>query len=152
MSRISNTGTTSSTNRSNSSSTSGNDLGNVSLDQFLQLMITELQNQDPLNPTDNSEMLAQMTQIRQMGATNQLTEALTNLSIGQGLTQAGNLIGKKISALDDQAKQVDGVVDRVSVKIDEKDRTKREVRLHVGDSTVDINNVREIVQPDAGAA
>ncbi len=152
MSRISNTGTTSTTDRSKSSSTSGNDLGSVSLDQFLQLMITELQNQDPLNPTDNSEMLAQMTQIRQMGATNQLTEALTNLSIGQGLTQAGNLIGKKITALDDQAKQVDGVVDRVSVKIDEKDRTKREVRLHVGDSTVDINNVREIVQPDAGAA
>ncbi len=150
MSRISSTGSSSST--SSSSGPTGNDFSSVSLDEFMQLMITELQNQDPLNPTDNSEMLAQMTQIRQMGATNQLTDALTNLSLGQSLTQAGNLIGKKVTALDETSKEVSGVVDRVSVKIDEKDRTKREVKLHVGDSTVDINNVREILQPDATQA
>lgn len=148
MSQVSGTGSTSSSG-SSQSKTTGNDLGNVNLDEFLQLMITELQNQDPLNPTDNSEMLAQMTQIRQMGATNQLTDALTSLSMGQSLTQASNLIGKKVTALDDKSKEISGVVDRVSVKIDEKDRTKRDVKLHVGDATVDINNVREIVQPDA---
>ncbi|MFO0924529.1 MAG: flagellar hook capping FlgD N-terminal domain-containing protein [Pirellulales bacterium] len=148
MSRVSGTGSTSSSG-SSQTKTTGNDLGNVNLDEFLQLMITELQNQDPLNPTDNSEMLAQMTQIRQMGATNQLTDALTSLSMGQSLTQASNLIGKKVTALDDKSKEISGVVDRVSVKIDEKDRTKRDVKLHVGDATVDINNVREIVQPDA---
>ena len=143
MSQITGTNSTSSSS-TNTNSTQGNDFRSVDLDQFLQLMITELQNQDPLNPTDNNEMLAQLTQIRQMGATNQLSDTLTNFAISQELTMGSSLIGKTVVALDDEAKEINGVVEKVSVQIDEKDRTKRSVKVHVGGSTVDIKNVREI--------
>lgn len=143
MSSVSGVG--SSNTATDSSGTTGNDLSSVSLDDFLQLMIKELQNQDPLNPSDNSAMLQQLTQIRQMGATNQLSSTLTNFATTSGLSTASSLIGKEIKALDDNAKDVSGVVDKVSIAIDEKDKTKRTVKVHVGTATVDINNVREIV-------
>ncbi len=47
-----------------------------------------MQNQDPMNPMDNSQMLQQISQIREIGSTNQLTETLTSFATGQGLTMA----------------------------------------------------------------
>lgn len=126
--------------------TTGNDLRDVNLDQFLGLLVTEMQNQDPLNPMDNSQLLTQISQIREIGSTNQLTETLSTLAVGQGLTMASSLIGKEVTALDDDAKEITGVVDRVSVETDDKDNSKRSVKVHIGESTVDINNIREINQ------
>ena len=135
-----------SSNSSNKSSTSsGNGLQDVDLDQFLGLLITELQNQDPLNPMDNAQMMEQIGQIRQIGSTTKLTDTLTSLATGQELSMASSLIGKKISALDNNAKDITGVVDSVAVQTDAKDENKRTVQVHIGDSIVDIKNIREIV-------
>ncbi|RMF41955.1 MAG: flagellar biosynthesis protein FlgD [Planctomycetota bacterium] len=139
------------TNRSASTQSAGsgfssNDLSNVDLDEFLGLLITELQNQDPLNPMDNADMLTQLSQIREIGSTNQLTKTLNNLAVGQELTMASNLIGKTVSALDNAGKDVEGTVDRVSVQTDPEDPSIRKVSVHIGDSTVDITNIREIVE------
>ena len=138
-------------NNSNSSSGStnkvsgSNGLADVDLDQFLGLLITELQNQDPLNPMDNAQMLEQISQIRQIGSTNKLTDTLSTLAIGQELSMASSLIGKEISALDVNSKDVKGIVDRVAVQSDPKDNNIRKVQVHIGDSIVDIKNIREIV-------
>lgn len=123
----------------------GNDLSEVDLDQFLGLLITELQNQDPLNPMDNAQMLTQLSQIREIGSTNQLTETLSNFAVGQELSMASSMIGKSITALDNNANDVIGVVDRVSVQTDNENPDNRKVSVHVGGSTVDIKNIREIV-------
>jgi flagellar basal-body rod modification protein FlgD len=133
-----------SSSTSSQSSSRGNGLDDVDLDQFLGLLITELQNQDPLNPMDNAAMLEQIGQIRQIGSTNKLTDTLTSLAIGQELSMASTLIGKKVSALDSEAKKVDGLVERVSVKTDAKDPNNRQIQVHIGDSIVDIKNIREI--------
>jgi flagellar basal-body rod modification protein FlgD len=103
MTRIPGTSSTSGGNTS-SSNVKGNDLRDVDLDQFLGLLITELQNQDPLNPMDNAQMLTQISTIREIGSTNQLTETLGNFAVGQELAMASNLIGKKVSGLDKDAK------------------------------------------------
>lgn len=129
----------------NSPSVRGNDLSDVDLDDFLGLLLTEMQNQDPLNPMDNAQMLAQLGQIREIGSTNQLTETLSNLATGQQLSSASNMIGKKVSGLDNLAKEISGVVDRVSVQTDPEDSSIRKVSVHIGDSIVDMNNIREIV-------
>ncbi len=139
-------GVNSSSSSSSSGGLTGNDLSDVDLDEFLGLLITELQNQDPLNPMDNAQMLDQISQIREIGSTNQLTETLTTLAIGQELSMASNLIGKTVSALDTNAESVEGVVDRVSVQTDDEDPTIRKVSVHIGSSIVDITNIREIVE------
>jgi len=99
----------------NQSSSSASALNDVNVDDFLQLMITELQNQDPLNPLDNADLLAQISQIRSVGATEQLTETLGAVLLGQNISSATNLIGAQIEAITDDGQRVNGVVDRVSI-------------------------------------
>lgn len=58
-------------------------------DAFLQLLVTQLQHQDPLSPQDNSEFVAQLAQFSSL-------EALQNLSSSMGNTQALSLVGKNV--------------------------------------------------------
>lgn len=131
--------------KTNNGGVSGNALGDVDIDQFLGLLITEMQNQDPLNPMDNAQMLTQLSQIREIGSTNKLTQTLSNLAIGQELSMASSMIGKTVKALDGNAKDIEGKVTSVSVQTDSEDPNIRKVSVHVGAATVDIKNIREII-------
>jgi flagellar basal-body rod modification protein FlgD len=120
------------------------DLKDLDPSQFLQLMISELTNQDPLNPMDNTQLVEQIGHLRQISATDQLTATLTSVLSGQSLDTASGLIGKHITAIDDTGNNVEGLVDRVSIEVDEDDSTKRTYRVNIGDKSVDLKNVREV--------
>ena len=60
-----------------------NDLGT---DTFLQLLVTQLQNQDPLSPQDNSQFLAQLAQFTQVES---LQSIKTDMSALLAIVQAG---------------------------------------------------------------
>jgi flagellar hook assembly protein FlgD len=90
-------------------------INDLDLSTFLKLMITELQNQDPLNPLDNKEMLAQISQLREVGATDNLTKTLNSVLLGQNIASSTGLIGAEITALSDDFESVDGIVNRVSI-------------------------------------
>ena len=139
MSQISATGAASSA----SSASTENDLNGLDLDDFLQLLITEMQNQDPLNPMENTEMIQQISQIREIGATNQLTETLSNLSLSQQLTTASSLIGREVVGLTDDSEELTGVVSSVTVET-EGDGDSRNIKVHVGEQSIDVKNIREI--------
>lgn len=94
---------------------SNNSLNDLDLDDFLDLMIAELQNQDPLNPLENDELVAQISQIREVGATERLTETLDAVLLGQNISSATNLIGADIEALSDDNQRINGVVSSISV-------------------------------------
>ena len=116
---------------------SNNALRGLNLDTFLTLMITELQNQDPLNPLDNAEILSQISQIREIEATSDLQETLDAVLLGQNLSSATGMLKKRIDALDDQGSPVQGIVDRVTV-------AGGQIKLQVGTAQVDLQNVREV--------
>jgi hypothetical protein len=78
-------------------------------------MITELQNQDPLDPLKNDELLSQISQIREVGATDRLTQTLESVLLGQNIASATNLIGNYVNAISDENERVDGIVQRVSI-------------------------------------
>lgn len=90
-------------------------LNEVDLDDFMKLMITELQNQDPLNPLENDELIAQISQIREVGATEQLTETLNAVLLGQNIASATSLIGADVDALTDEGDRVTGNVRVVNI-------------------------------------
>jgi flagellar basal-body rod modification protein FlgD len=113
-------------------------LRDLDMDEFLKLMITELQNQDPLNPLENTEILQQISQIREIGATGKLTETLEAVLLGQNLTSATSMIGKTIEALSDDAQTVRGIVDKVTM-------TEGEPRLHIGDQSIRLTNVSQVL-------
>lgn len=115
----------------------------VDTDQFLQLMITELQNQDPLDPTDSSEFLQQITQIREIGASDKLTETLDRVLAGQNLAMASGLIGKEVVGMDSQLKEVRGVVERVAMVTDPTTESQS-LKVYVDGKSFAIDRVREI--------
>lgn len=90
-------------------------LNDLDLDDFLDLMIAELQNQDPLNPLENDELVAQISQIREVGATDRLTNTLDAVLLGQNIASATNLIGAEIDALSDDNQRVTGLVTSISI-------------------------------------
>ncbi|MFC3338447.1 flagellar hook capping FlgD N-terminal domain-containing protein [Paracandidimonas soli] len=68
-------------------------------DRFLTLLVTQLRNQDPLNPMDNAEVTSQIAQLSTVNGINQLNNTLLALSgqmnVSQSM-QAANLIGKAV--------------------------------------------------------
>jgi len=114
----------------------------VDLDDFLKLMITELRNQDPLNPMDNQELLQQITQIREIESNQRLTDTLQSVLLGQSLATASSLLGQTVRGLTVGEEQITGKVDRVSIE-------DGAAKLHVGDQTIELNNVAEILPEDS---
>ena len=96
-------------------STSGLGGYNLKPSDFIKMMVTELQNQDPTKPASNQELLAQMSQIGQLQSSNTLQTTLQGLSLQGQIGSSANLIGKNVSGLDDNDKPVTGTVTSVRV-------------------------------------
>ncbi|WP_227935814.1 flagellar hook assembly protein FlgD [Alkalihalobacillus deserti] len=76
-----------------------NNKGILGKDDFLKILITQLQNQDPSNPMDDREFIAQMAQfssLEQMTNMNQAIQKFVSLQSSQNLVQHSELIGKKV--------------------------------------------------------
>lgn len=58
-------------------------------DRFLKLLVAQMQNQDPLNPLDNTEVTSQMAQLSTVSGINKLTELMAQFT--QSSTQAQSL-------------------------------------------------------------
>ncbi|HEX5446260.1 MAG TPA: flagellar hook capping FlgD N-terminal domain-containing protein, partial [Pirellulales bacterium] len=68
-----------------SSTSTDSGLAGITPDDFLQMLITELQNQDPMNPTDSDQIMQQISEIRNIQATSDLTSTLSSVALGQSL-------------------------------------------------------------------
>ena len=75
------------------------DLMGQTQDRFLTLLVTQLRNQDPLNPMDNAQVTSQIAQLSTVNGINQLNNTLLALSgqmdVSQSM-QAANLIGRDV--------------------------------------------------------
>ncbi len=81
---------------------------NLDKDDFLKLLVTQLQYQDPLNPMDDTDFIAQTAQFTAL-------EQMQNLNNTTLLGQATNFIGKDIEATDENGVAVAGTVTGVKV-------------------------------------
>lgn len=86
-------------------------------DDFFKLLISQLTNQDPLEPTSNDELLKQISSIRDIELSTTLTESLQKLTGQQQFGSASMLIGQYVRSLPDENGMVQaGVV--TAVKFD----------------------------------
>jgi len=116
-------GTNSTTGNSGATSGSQNTVSNDSLgkDDFLKLLITQMQNQDPMNPTDNSQTIAQLAQFSSLEQMNNiassmaaLSTSMTSFSQQSSLTQGAAMIGKWVTGVDtDGVTAIAGTVEAV---------------------------------------
>src|SRR4051794_37129168 len=70
-------------------------------EDFIKMMITQLQNQDPMEPAKNDQLLAQMSQIGQLQSATSLQDSLKGLVTQNQIGAAAGLIGKTVQGLDD---------------------------------------------------
>ncbi|MDP4097539.1 flagellar hook capping protein [Paenibacillus sp. P96] len=79
------------------SSTKSDSSGTSSLgkDEFLKLLITQLQNQDPMQPMEDKEFIAQMAQFTSVEQLMNISSQLTAMSESLGVSSA--MIGKEVS-------------------------------------------------------
>lgn len=65
--------------------------------EFLQLLTTEMQNQDPMKPVDDTQSVAQLAQFSALSATEELNTSFQNFQSNFGVLQSASLIGKTVT-------------------------------------------------------
>ena len=89
---------------------SGNELGQTA---FLELMITQMENQDPLSPQENSEFIAQLAQFSSVEGLERLNsnfDSFTSSFISNQALQASSLVGRSVSVPSSEAELEEGGV------------------------------------------
>ena len=109
-------------------------------DEFLTLLVEQLKNQDPMNPMENTQFLAQLAQFSSLEQMFTMNEHLEKMAETSNLTDASTLIGKNIYYIDpDSGKITPGLVSSVSI-----DKDNNEILLDVGIRKVPLSGVTKI--------
>ncbi len=113
---------------------------------FTQLLVTQLQNQDPLSPQSNEELAAQLAQfssLEQMELVNENLVGLARLDqsnalVGQ-ITGASSMVGQNVAYLDSETgERIEGAVEYAKVQ-------DGRVYLGIGGVDVPIEDVAEVL-------
>lgn len=124
-------------NSAANNSTNASTFASLTPDDFLKMLITELQNQDPMNPTDNSQILQQISEMSNISATNSLTNSLNGMLTEQNLSAASAMVGMTVQGLADDGSNASGKVDSVTI-------SNGTAKLNIGQQTVSLTNVQQI--------
>ena len=77
----------------------GNPSAKISIQDFLRILTTQLNYQDPLKPMDNTEFVAQLAQFTSLQENQQTNDKLDTLLNIQSATQSIGLIGKTVDVV-----------------------------------------------------
>jgi len=115
--------------------------GELGKDDFLQLLITQLQHQDPMNPSSDQEFIAQIAQFSSL-------EQMKNMNSSVQQQQGFAMMGKYISAV--VTDEVTGSQRAVSGEVTSVKMFDGIVKLMVGEDEVDINGVAQVADTSEG--
>ena len=117
-------------------------------DQFLQLLCAEMQYQDPLEPTSNTDYVAQMATFSQLEAVlsqtesiEKQTDSITNSSLAQQYSMANGLVGKDVILKLENGEYVTGTVDYIVYEEDD-------IYLSVADELYSISTVDTVASSE----
>ncbi len=85
-------------------------------EDFLKLLVTQLTNQDPLNPKQDTEFIAQMAQFSSLEQAKSMQADIARLSNDQQFLQANSLLGRTVELQDSKDTRVRGTVDGVRIE------------------------------------
>ena len=118
-------GTASST--STSTTKTNNELGK---DDFLQLLVTQLQHQDPLAPMEDKDFIAQMAQFTSL-------EQMKNMNNAVQVTQATSYIGKQVTWADSQGTEQTGIVTAIRI-------VNSEPKVMIGEESIELKKIMSV--------
>ena len=121
--------------------TGNNGLGQ---DAFFKLLITQLQNQDPLNPMEDREFISQMAEFSSLEKTEKLYSLLENKLSSNQVIDNSNLIGKEITA-NVEGVELSGVVNAV------KSADDKVLAVLENGSEIEINRITQVKNIEASS-
>ena len=110
--------------------------GDLDKEAFLQLLVTQMKYQDPLEPTDNTEYVSQL-------ATFSSLEQMTNLVASSDLTRASQLVGQYVTVK--EKNETTGEETIKGGKVDYVTVENGKGYLNIGDSKYSIDNLDSVV-------
>ncbi len=110
---------------------------NIQMD-YMKLLVTQLQNQNPLEPLDNSEMASQLAQFSQLQQLESMNSTFAQVLTIANDTYANSLIGKEISFFGETA---EGTADLLRGIVEQVYKEDGENLLIVGDYVLSVANV-----------
>ena len=115
-----------------------NSASNIQMD-YMKLLVTELQNQNPLEPLDNNQMAAQLAQFSQLQQIESMNSSFASVLAVTELSYASSLIGKEVSFMSETSTGneavTSGKVEEVIINGDGK------ITLSVGNQTLTLEDV-----------
>lgn len=116
---------------------SANSISGIASDQFLQLLVAQLQNQDPLNPVSDKDFIAQLASLTTVQSLDGLNANFAQMLKLTQLTQGADLIGKTIEYTATDGGTATGTVDSVTAQ-------NGQFVLTVGAEQVALDQVRTV--------
>jgi len=89
--------------------------GMIDYNGFLQLLIAQMRNQDPTNPTDSTEYMSQLAQLSSVEQAVQTNAKLDSLLSSSAIQQAEGLIGRTASFTDEKGEKTSGKIKEVTI-------------------------------------
>ena len=106
---------------------------------YMNLLVTQLQNQNPLEPMDNNDMASQLAQLSQLQQLETMNSNFAKVLATSERTYAGSLIGKEISFMTQNA---DGTFEATYGTVQEiYNDMDGEIMLSVGDYAIGLDGI-----------
>ncbi len=106
-------------------------------DAFLKLLVAQLKYQNPLEPTDASEFMAQTAQFSMVEKLEEMAKVIEGNALGQRLATAAALVGRTVAWLKPDGTTPSGVVSSITV-------VDGDVRLRVGQEEVELPQLTSV--------
>ena len=126
----------------------------VDYDAFLQLLVTQLKNQDPTEPTDHAELLSQLASFSSVEQQVQTNDRLDEIIRSNALGDATNLIGKQFTSADGtQTGIVQSVIlasDGIYAELPDGSRVVVGSGSKISDPDIGAPTVSSVIQSESG--
>jgi flagellar basal-body rod modification protein FlgD len=120
-------------NNQTTASSSAKKTGGLGESDFLNLLITQLKNQDPLNPVKDTDFIAQLANFSNLQQTTSINANMSNMLAQQNYTNAASMIGKQVTTSDSKS----GVVSKVSLD-------QGQISLYVGTNKYSLSDITSV--------
>ena len=109
----------------------------IGKDTFLKLLVAQLKYQNPMEPVDSSQFMAQTAQFTMVEKLQAMAAQTDALVAGEASQRAAGLLGRQVTYLDDQGAAQTGVVTGTKFGTDGP-------VLKLGTTEISLNAVREV--------